>query len=128
MRSPKSCWSNSCDDAGSNHELLMAHLRSLTEDTAYNLFADSQRMHLLTILQRNGEMDIDKLASRIAAREEKSQRQIKIALVHKHLPLLEDHNIIQYDTETVTPMDVLDELEQYIDDQGSVLDKLIRSY
>lgn len=113
----------------------MAHAHPLTEDTIYKLLSNARRIQLLSLLQQNGTMDLEDLAAEIAAREEGSvdeatQHQITVSLVHNHLPLLADHNVVQHDRErgTVALLDVFDEFEQYLDDQStreSILQKLV---
>ncbi|SER71288.1 DUF7344 domain-containing protein [Natrinema salaciae] len=92
----------------------------LAEDTAHALLADSERLHLLTLLRQEGTGNIDALARRIAAREEdvrpenvgrETQRRVTVSLVHNHLPRLAEHDVVSYDRESVVLMDVFDDLE-----------------
>ncbi|THE63318.1 hypothetical protein D8Y22_18615 [Salinadaptatus halalkaliphilus] len=100
----------------------MTRANSLTETAKYELLSDTRRLHLLTLLSEYGSADLETLTRQIAAREldddpaviaEDVFQRISISLVHKHLPLLEEHNVVQFDSDrhTVTLMDVVDELE-----------------
>lgn len=118
----------------------MARVRGLAEDTAHELLADARRLRLLSVLKEEGKTDVDDLARRIAAREgdvraadveESAYRRVKISLVHQHLPLLADHDVIQYkaDSGEVVLLDVVDDLDRYTEriDEPSILRKLIPS-
>ena len=100
----------------------------LNTDTVHTLFADSQRRHLLSLLNHTGQNDINDLARKIAAREQNTrpeaisddtQQRVAVALVHNHLPRLAEHDIVSYDLDSkeVILMDVIDELEAHISDQ-----------
>lgn len=100
----------------------------LTDDAVHTLLADSQRRHLLSLLNRTGQEKIEDLARKVAAREqdtrlenvsEDAQQQVAISLIHNHLPRLAEHNIVSYDLDSkdVVLMDVVDELEEYLSDQ-----------
>lgn len=101
----------------------MTHAQSLPEDAIYELLSDTRRHQLLSLLQQHGSMDVEEIAAGIAARERHTDdgdtRQIAVSLVHNHLPLLEDYDVVQHDRDrgTVALLDVFDELEQYLDAQ-----------
>ncbi|MFP8952284.1 hypothetical protein ACLI4Z_04810 [Natrialbaceae archaeon A-arb3/5] len=119
----------------------MAQTRSLTSETVHELLANTRRRHLLSILNRSGTEPIDDLALKIAARErnepveridEESRQRIAVSLVHKHIPMLEDHDIVRYnsDTRSVALMDVFDEIEHYMrqSTDETIFEKLIPGY
>ncbi len=98
----------------------------LSDDTVHALLSDSQRLHLLSLLNRSGQRKIDDLARKLAAREqntrpanisEETQQRIAIELHHNHLPRLAEHDVVSYDQDEVVLMDVFDELESYLNDQ-----------
>ncbi|OIB56516.1 DUF7344 domain-containing protein [Natrialba sp. SSL1] len=122
----------------------MARKQSLTNDAAHTILSDPQRRHLLYLLKKNGKRTVDDLAYQIAAQEqdahpetvsEEAYQRVAISLVHKHLPLLDDHNVIQYDQENqeVILMDVFDDLkgsfgERERTGKTSILQKLVPGY
>lgn len=125
----------------------MPKIQSITDDTAHTILSDPQRRHLLRLLKKVGNGTVDELALQIAAREqgnegeywekvsEDAHKRVTISLVHKHIPLLADHNIIEYNSKTneVVLMDVVTELEPYLgdqkqDDNTSTLKKIIPGY
>lgn len=100
----------------------------LTADTVHTLLADSQRRHLLSLLNHTGQNDITDLARKIAAREQNTspenisddaQQRVAVELVHNHLPRLAEHDIVSYDLDSkeVVLMDVIDELEPHVSDR-----------
>jgi len=101
---------------------------TLTDDTVHTLLADSQRRHLLSLLNHTGHNKINDLARKIAAREQNTrpesvsddtQQRVAVALVHNHLPRLAEHDLVSYDPESeeVVLMDVIDELESPLSNQ-----------
>ena len=114
----------------------------LSEDTVHTILSDSQRRHLLSLLNRTGQGKIDDLARKIAAQEqdthpenvsEELQQRVAVALVHNHLPRLAEHDLVSYDIDSneVVLMDVFDELESSLSNQtddGSTFGQLHPSY
>lgn len=97
-----------------------------TLDGIHRLLATSERRYLLSLLQETKGGKVEEFACRIAAAkrgvsptavDEDTRKQITIALVHNHLPLLADHQVVKYDDETgeITPKDGLHELAPYLE-------------
>lgn len=94
----------------------------------HQLLADEERRHTLCILsETDGPISLSTLATKVASRslrqpaesirrDEREDREI--ALYHNHLPRMEDHGIVEFDTvertvvlrETATTSDLLDAL------------------
>ncbi|WP_317175803.1 DUF7344 domain-containing protein [Halomontanus rarus] len=111
---------------GKNPELTMAS--KLSTDTTLTLFADSQRRHLLDLLEENENRTVDELAEQITKRERDTQnvsedvhQRVVISLVHKHLPMLADHDIVSYnrDRKEVALVDGVDDLKLDFEDSNS---------
>lgn len=94
-------------------------------DGAYDLLANSRRRYLLQFLRENGEeATIETLATELAAWErdesvedvdDTARKRARIALVHKHLPKLADHDVVAYDQETVVHVETPRELESLLE-------------
>lgn len=67
----------------------------------YDVLRHPRRIHLLAALE-NGSRTLEELVDAIAARESADRGEIRIALVHNHLPRLADHGILEWDGETVS--------------------------
>jgi predicted transcriptional regulator len=72
---------------------------------ACNLLSNTDRQHILhELIESDGVSTISDLAQRIASFSEASEendmtlKRAKVSLVHNHLPRLEDHGVIEYDT------------------------------
>ncbi len=76
-------------------------------DRVYRLLADEQRRAVLAVLlERDGEMTLEDLRSRLADRVG-DERHAGIRLHHVHLPKLAAAGLIEYDSDhlVVTPTD-----------------------
>ena len=70
---------------------------SLTRSDQLRLVADEQRRSILEVLaETSTPIDLEELASEIADDEE-SADQVAVVLHHKHLPLMADLRVIEYD-------------------------------
>ncbi|WP_293027347.1 hypothetical protein [Natronococcus sp.] len=67
----------------------------------YDALRHPRRIHLLAALE-NGSCTLEDLADAIAARESADREEIRIELVHNHLPRLADHGILEWDGETAS--------------------------
>ncbi|MFP8958148.1 hypothetical protein ACLI4Y_15610 [Natrialbaceae archaeon A-CW3] len=119
----------------------MARRNSLPEETAHKLISNPQRRRLLTFLSEQRTATVDELSRHLASLEhrddpatdeEAARRRASVALVHTHIPLLEDHHVIEYNSEhgEVALMDVFDELSHYMQtsadaDTTSLLHRLV---
>ncbi|WP_049891470.1 DUF7344 domain-containing protein [Natronococcus amylolyticus] len=65
----------------------------------YDALRHPKRIHLLAALE-NGPHTLEELVDTIVAREPVERDEIRIELVHNHLPRLADHGIIEWDGET----------------------------
>ncbi|MFP9193409.1 hypothetical protein ACLI4Q_17455 [Natrialbaceae archaeon A-CW1-1] len=103
----------------------MARRNSLPEETVHKLLSNPQRRRLLTFLSERRTATVDELSRHLASAEhrdnpttdeEDARRRATVALVHTHIPLLEDHDVVEYNPERgeVALMDVFDELSHYI--------------
>ncbi|MDG5776619.1 hypothetical protein VB773_22380 [Haloarculaceae archaeon H-GB2-1] len=79
----------------------------LTESERYDVLQSSRRRIALSVLEHeSAPIHIDRLASTIAAQEtassddEADPKRIAISLHHNHLPKLDDHGIVEYDTDS----------------------------
>ncbi|WP_254536245.1 DUF7344 domain-containing protein [Halomarina litorea] len=89
---------------------------TIDADDVYRLLADEQRRALLAVLlERDGEMTLDDLRSRLADRVS-DERNAGIRLHHVHLPKLEDAGLLTYDPEThvVTPTETADAVRSLV--------------
>ncbi|WP_265108804.1 DUF7344 domain-containing protein [Halosolutus halophilus] len=92
---------------------------ALDPETACALLADSRRQLVLSHLDPGERATVTELVDEIAAWERTEQsdagdpidrRRIEISLVHKHLPRLADHDVVDYRPESnevvlTTPID-----------------------
>jgi hypothetical protein len=71
-------------------------------DTRYRVLANEDRQTILHVLEATTTLTLDELTEEVVARkrDSTSTKQTRIALVHQHLPLLEDAGVVQYDRET----------------------------
>lgn len=67
----------------------------------YDTLRHPRRIHLLAALE-NGSRTLEELADAVAARESADRDEIRIALVHNHLPRLADHGILAWNGETAS--------------------------
>jgi hypothetical protein len=65
----------------------------------YDALRHPKRIHLLAALE-SGAHTLEELVDAIATRESADREEIRIALVHNHLPRLADHGILEWDGET----------------------------
>lgn len=78
-------------------------------DTLFRVLTDRRRRRLLSVLASEPELELDELTDILAGAESTSDgptgpeewRRVKIALVHTHLPMLADADLLSYDDETV---------------------------
>lgn len=83
----------------------------MKEVEAFRVLASADRQLLLQeLLERNGEAPLRELSKKIAVRrhrispdsiDDSKVKRAQIRLVHEHLPLLEDYNIIDFRDEKV---------------------------
>lgn len=64
----------------------------------YDVLRHPRRIHLLAALE-DEPRTLEELADAVAAREPAGRGEIRIALVHNHLPRLADHGILEWDGE-----------------------------
>lgn len=85
----------------------MTQISSFDQDTAHTILSSRRRRFLLYHFLENDHANLTEIALQIAAWEEDTSiedvsedlhQQVKIALVHNHLPRLADHGLIEYDT------------------------------
>lgn len=86
-------------------ESLMASAE-LTDDEYYRLLDSRRRRVLLSVLaEQNGSVSVEELARRVAEAESEDDTlvsadttsDIQIDLHHAHLPLLDEHGVVDYD-------------------------------
>jgi hypothetical protein len=76
-----------------------------SQSQRHRVLADRRRRVLLAELEGHTEpVSVDALTSAIVARErgdggQSASEKVRISLHHIHLPLLNDHGIVDYDTE-----------------------------
>lgn len=83
-----------------------------SDDRMYRALASERRRHVLSVLENVSlPIAVTSLARAVAIREaadtsalvtEESITQVHISLYHTHLPMLEDADLIEYDTEIET--------------------------
>lgn len=71
-------------------------LDNLNKSTKHRILSNDYRLQIINILENYTEIHIDELISNI---EHKNKQNLKIELIHNHIPLLQEHNIIKYDQE-----------------------------
>lgn len=91
-------------------ELVQAALSELDEDDRYRLLADDRRRTVIEILaDQHIPLTLTELATAVEAREDTDQSptEIRIALHHKHLPMMDEGGLVHYNAEThkVTPLE-----------------------
>ncbi|WP_254768972.1 DUF7344 domain-containing protein [Salinilacihabitans rarus] len=104
---------------------------SLGRETVHELLSDARRERLLAALldaeseSERATASATALARRVAAREREvapdavddaALERVAVALVHHHLPRLDDHGIVDYDPQSheVTPAENVDALEPFV--------------
>lgn len=75
--------------------------RSRDLDTYYAVLADRRRRILIDVLDAETSVDLDRATTAINALEadEESTDRIELSLLHKHVPLLVDAGIAEFDAE-----------------------------
>lgn len=101
----------------------------LRRETVHELLSDARRERLLAaLLDAEGEGEsatATALARRVAARErgvtpeavdDATLERVAVALVHHHLPRLDDHGVVDYDPRTreVAPAENVGDLERFV--------------
>lgn len=70
--------------------------------TVYHVLADPQRQRLIEVLDNEGgTLDIDQLAYRVAGGDHATADSIRLSIIHKHLPLLADADLVNVDADPV---------------------------
>lgn len=70
-------------------------------DDRYRVLASEDRQLALNALEGTSSVSLDALAEEVAAekRDGSTVERVKIALVHQHLPVLENAGVAEYDRE-----------------------------
>ena len=114
-------------------------MQPATIDRVHTLLSDSRRRYLLYALSESGRHTVDELARRLLERErtgptsagastgtdtgaESKRERIVAELVHKHLPRLDDHDVVDYcaDRETVELGIAFDDVEPFLEHARSI--------
>lgn len=68
-------------------------------DELHSLLASEERRRLIRYLDRSGETDFEELRDYLEAADgpPDDPSRVAVALVHNHLPMLEEANVIEYD-------------------------------
>lgn len=103
---------------------------SLSRDEAFEYVASERRRILVQVLLENdGEQAVDDIAEEVARRQsiddtggeshDGHYEELRIALLHHDLPKLDEGDVVEYDydEETVTPQDAIEDLEQFVPDE-----------
>lgn len=69
-------------------------------DMAFDLLAHSYRRTVIEELERDAPQHVTEMAQQIAEREDERERSVQVELAHRHLPRLDDADVIDYDTST----------------------------
>ena len=100
---------------------------SLSQETIYDVLSNRRRRYAIHALKRaDEEVDVTELSRRITAWEVgvdpeeveyQDRRRVYSTLKGTHLPMLDDHDLIDYDEETnlVEPAPLLAELDVYVE-------------
>jgi len=91
-------------------------------DGLFKALANSKRRRLLSLLSTRAEIELDDLTDILVGWEATQDgpaspdewAQVKIELVHAHLPLLSDVGLITYDDETVARVDTSTAVDEVI--------------
>lgn len=75
---------------------------TLDLDVTFSLLSSEYRRHTLRLLDREGEMTLDRLARKLRNDIDEETTSITIQLHHDHLPKLADEGMVQYAVETNT--------------------------
>lgn len=87
---------------------MASHLLSRTSDTIryddeiMHALGDSRRRAALDVLDEDGEVDLTRLSQQVVISEAETDltgenlRTVAVELVHKHLPRLDDLEIVEY--------------------------------
>ncbi len=82
---------------------------SFSLDTAFDLLHDRRRRAVLTVLnETDRRLSVTELANKIAIRENDPRdpsahsENVRLSLIHVHLPKLADANVVRYDRERPT--------------------------
>lgn len=83
----------------------------LTDSEWFNVLTSARRRDALEVLADHDQpLELDVFATEVAEQSDASggddfRRQVKISLHHTHLPMMSDHGIIDYDSDShrITP-------------------------
>lgn len=99
-------------------------------DRVHSLLRSPRRRFIVSYLAEEGEGNVEDIAGRIAARErnqtvdaveDDARKEVHVSLVHKHLPRLADHDVVEYDADegVVSPAADLDAVESFVLEESS---------
>ncbi|WP_232687204.1 DUF7344 domain-containing protein [Halobacterium zhouii] len=73
-------------------------------DARYHVLANDDRQRVLHALEGTSALSLEELVEAVIAekQDESTRRQVKIALVHQHLPMLDDAGVVDYDRDEGT--------------------------
>lgn len=88
-----------------------------TDEVFYLLGNDRRRSIVLALVDDDEPQEVSGLASDIASDDDGSYKSVYVSLQQSHLPQLDEHGVIDYDTEerTVVRGPRFDELASYVD-------------
>ena len=86
-------------------QLPSAHAQEaeLTENEQYRILSDEHRRLVLDILNDHAAgLDLEELAESVADQTDgqRDPKRVQVSLHHKHLPILENYDVVEYDHET----------------------------
>jgi DNA-binding transcriptional ArsR family regulator len=101
----------------------------LSQDEVYHLLSNPRRRFIISYLRDNGVVDLQELASQVAAWEnetpveeltDQQQKRVYVSLYQTHIPKLEDAGIVTYDADAgrVQLRDRVEQLDRYLPQEG----------
>lgn len=107
---------------------MSTNQQTLSQDTVFDLLSSARRRYIIYYLrQHGGEAAINEIASQIAVWENdipeeeltsQDEKRVYVSLYQTHIPKLEEHGIVDYDSETG---------QVYLTDQAFQIDRYLGS-
>lgn len=110
--------------------MIMGSVNDTDLDRLYKIASNKRRRAVIyTLLQTSGEIHLEELLSQLETDQSESGRseqldqerkQVKIELIHQHLPMLHDAGFIEFDRSqmTISPRNSLEQFEKIFPDSS----------
>lgn len=105
-----------------NGDCVDASCRPVNYDRVFEVLADRQRRVLLRRLVDEEIAGVDDLADAISERVDEPRSQVRLGLVHTHLPKLDETAIVDYDRRSETVRYYEHDFLEYVLDRTKAAD------